>query len=91
MSNNILKIPYKTNQSNPTIVAYKEAVEKGRKNHHIIPKGDKWVVKTMDSNETVDTFNTKGSAVNYAESIAAAGTAIFIHDASGLIRERRDY
>ena len=84
------RIFYKTNQSNPTIVAYKKAVEKGKKNQHILPYGDMWILKGTDSSNGVQMFGTQTEALEYAESVATSGTAVFIHNRDGLIKERRD-
>lgn len=86
------KIFYKTNQSNPTIVAYKQAVEKGKKNQHVLPKGNEWVVKRADSQRASQVFGTQQEATSYAESIAQSqGTAVFVHGSDGRIRDTRGY
>ena len=87
----MVKIPYKTNQSNPTISAYNEAVEKGKKNQHIIPYGEKWAITNLLSEKASRVFNDSKEAIEYAKANATQGTAIFIHDADGRIRERKDY
>ena len=84
------KILYRTNQSNPTISAYKDAVEKGKRNQHILPQGNKWVVKTF-TNGSIQIFDTQQEAKLYAESAATPGTAIFTHAPNGLITDRKDY
>lgn len=82
------KIFYKTNQNNPTIVAYKQALEKGMKNQHVLPRGNEWVVKRADS-ERAQVFGTKQEATSYAESIAQnQGTAVFVHGHDGRISPR---
>lgn len=86
------KIFYKTNQSNPTIVAYKQALEKGMKNQHVLPKGNEWVVKRADSQRASQVFGTQQEATSYAESIAQSqGTAVFVHGSDGRIRDTRGY
>ncbi len=85
------KIPYNTDQSNPAIQAYKEAVEKGKKDQHVLPRGNGWIVKELLSEEASTTFGTQQEAVKYAESNANQGTAIFIHASNGLIATRKDY
>ena len=85
------KIPYKTDQNNPAIQAYKEAVEKGKKNQHILPYEGKWAVGNLASSKTNQIFNDSDEALRYAEANAAAGTAIFIHGADGRIKQRKDY
>lgn len=85
------KIPYKTDQNNPAIQAYKEAVEKGKKNQHVLPYEGKWAVGNLASGKTSHIFNDSQEAIKYAEENAVAGTAIFIHSADGRIKERKDY
>lgn len=85
------KIPYKTDQNNPTIRAYKEAVEKGKKDQHILLHDDRWVVKSLLSEKPSQTFGTQQEATKYAQSIATQGTALFIHGTDGRIIDRKDY
>ncbi|MBI2019004.1 DUF2188 domain-containing protein [Candidatus Daviesbacteria bacterium] len=86
------KIPYKTDQDNPTILAYKEAVEKGKKDQHVLPRENGWIVKSLLSEKMSQSFNTQQEAAKYAESIAKnLGTAVFVHDSDGRIVDRKDY
>lgn len=86
------KIPYKTNQKDPTILAYKDAVEKGKRTQHVLPRKEGWIVKRADSDRPDKVFITEHEATEYAKSIAQnQGTAVFIHSSDGTIRERRDY
>ena len=85
------KIQYKTDQNNPTVRAYKEAVEKGKKDQHILPRENGWIVKSLLSEKTSQTFSTQQEAAKYAESIASQGTAVFIHGFDGRIRDRIDH
>ena len=85
------KIQYKTDQNNPTVRAYKEAVEKGKKDQHILPRENGWIVKSLLSEKTSQTFSTQQEAAKYAESIASQGTAVFIHGSDGRIRDRIDH
>jgi hypothetical protein len=86
-----MQTTYKTNQSNPTIVAYREAVEKGKKNQHIVPYGKKWAVGNLASGKADQIFSNPEDALKYAEANAAAGTAVFIHGSDGRIKEKKDY
>ena len=86
------KTLYKTNQNDPSIRAYKEAVEKGKRNQHILPYGKKWAVTNLAPNRVNPVvFDDPQVAMQYAETNATAGTAIFIHSSDGRIRERKDY
>jgi hypothetical protein len=87
----MIKIPYTTNQSNPTIKAYKEAVEKGKRDQHVLPRENGWVVKNLLSDDVGKAFGTQHEAVKYAESNANQGTAVFVHAQNGLITQRKDY
>lgn len=86
------RIPYKTNQNDPQVKAYKEAVEKGRKDHHVVYKEDSWIVIRGDAQRPLNTFNTQEEAIKRAKSIARSqGTAVYIHGVDGRIRERENY
>lgn len=85
------KIPYKTDQNNPAIRAYKDAVEKGKKDQHVLPRGDGWIVKSLLSDTMSQTFGTQQDAAKYAESIANQGSAVFVHGTDGRIENRKDY
>lgn len=86
------KIPYKTNQNNPAIKAYKEAVKQGMQNQHVLPHGNEWVVKRAGAVKATQSFETQTEAAKFASSIAQnQGTAVFIHGTDGRIRDRKDY
>lgn len=85
------KIPYKTDQNNPAVRAYVEAVKRGKKNKHVLPKGNGWVVRSLTSDEVSQIFTTQKEAADYAHLVATAGTAVFIHGSDGHIRDRKDY
>lgn len=86
------KIPYKTNQDHPVIKAYKNAIEKGVNNQHVLPKGSDWIVRRAGAEKATKIFDTQREAASYAESIAQnQGTAVFIHGTDGRIRDRKDY
>lgn len=85
------KILYKTDQNNLAIREYKRAVEKGKKDQHVLPRGKEWVVKSLLSDVMSQTFSTQQDAVKYAESIASQGTAVFIHGPDGRIQDRKEY
>ena len=86
------RIIYKTNQNNPQVKAYKEAVEKGRQDHHVVYKDDEWKVITGGAERPLETFRTQEEAVERAKSIARSqGTAVYIHGIDGRIREREIY
>ncbi len=85
------KIKLKTDQNDPAIRAYKEAVEKGKKDQHVLPRDNGWVVKNLLSDGSSRIFNTQSEAANYAKSNASQGTAIFIHGINGRIQNRIDH
>lgn len=85
------KIPLETDQNNPTILAYKEAVEKGKKDQHILPRENGWIVKNLLSERASQIFNTQKEAAKYAESLASQGTAVFVHDSDGRIQKKIDF
>ena len=85
------KIRLQTDQNNPAIQAYKEAIEQEKNNYHIFPKDNKWIVKKLDEVKTYNIFSTQQEATKYAKSLANQGTAIFIHGTDGRIEKRQDY
>ena len=86
------KVFYRTNQNNPQIKAYKEAVERGKRNHHVVYKEDSWKVVRGGSERAIETFGTQQEAIARAKSIARSqGTAVYIHGVDGRIRERETY
>lgn len=85
------KIPYKTDQNNPAIRAYKEAVEKGKKNQHVLPYGKEWAVTNLASEKVDYISSSPQEAIEYAELNATTGTAVFIHGLDGRIKKRIDY
>jgi len=85
------KIQYKTDQKNPIIQAYREAVEKGKKDQHILPRENGWIIKNLFTEEESQTFGTQQQAIQHAETHVTGGTTIFIHGQNGLIVERKDY
>jgi len=85
------KTLYKTDQNNPTIQAYREAVEKGKKDQHVLPRNNSWIVKNLLSDKISTSFSDQQEAIRYAESNAAQGTAVFVHRSDGTIQERKDF
>ena len=86
------KILYKTNQNDPQIKEYKEAVEKGKQNYHVLSRGNGWVVKRAGSSRPTQVFGTQNEAASFARSVSKSqGTALFIHGADGRIIDRKDY
>lgn len=81
-----------TNQNDPQIKAYKEAVEKGKKNHHVVPAQGGWVIIGGGAGKPIDTFGTQHEAIEKAKSIAQnSGTSVYIHGSDGRIRETESY
>lgn len=88
----IKKVPFQTDQNHPAIQAYVEAVEKGKKNQHIFPTEDGWVIKNLWTGEVSQLFHTKKEALKEAEVIARAEkNSVFIHGSDGRIKDRKDY
>lgn len=86
------KILYKTNQNNPQIKEYIEAVERGKQNYHVLARGNEWIVKRAGSSKPTQIFDTQKEAADYANSISKnEGTALFIHGVDGRIVDRKDY
>ena len=88
----IKRIPYQTDQNHPAIQAYVRAVEKGKKNQHIFPEKNGWVIKNLWSGKVSKFFTDFSEAMTYADTIARAEkNSVFIHASDGQITERRDY
>lgn len=85
------KLLYETDQNNPVVQAYVAAIEKGKKDQHVFPRENGWIVKNLFSNKASKIFSTQQDAVKYAEVNAVQGTAVFIHASNGLISDRKDY
>jgi hypothetical protein len=85
------KIPYETDQNNPVIKAYVAAVEKGKKDQHVLQSEKGWVVTNLLSDKISKNFDTQQEAIAYAEAKAVRGTSVFIHARNGLITNRKDY
>ncbi len=86
------KIPYKTNQNNPHVKAYKEAIERGKESQHVLPREGSWVVKRAGSPKATQVFTTQLEAKRFAEVIARnQGTALFVHGKDGRIKNRQDF
>ena len=88
----IKRIPYQTDQNHPAILEYKAAIEKGKKNQHLFPQRDGWIIKNLWTGKASQIFSTKEEALKEAESIARIEkNSIFIHGSDGRIKERKDY
>ncbi|HZE87351.1 MAG TPA: DUF2188 domain-containing protein [Methylomirabilota bacterium] len=88
----IKRVPYQTDQNHPAIQEYKAAVEKGKKNQHIFPERDGWIIKNLWTGEISKHFTTKKEALEKAEMLARAdNNSIFIHGTDGRIIERKDF
>ena len=86
------KILYKTDQNNPQIKEYKEAVERGKQNYHVLARGNEWIVKRVDSSKPTQVFGTQNEATDFAKSVSQnQGTSVFIHGEDGRIKDRKDY
>lgn len=82
----------KTNQNDPQIKAYKEAVERGKRSQHVVPAEGRWVVIGGGADRPINTFGTQEEAIDKAKSIArSSGASVYIHGIDGRIREREDY
>lgn len=86
------KIVYKTNQNNPVVRAYKEAVERGKKNQHVVPYNGEWAVRGAGNNRVTSVHQTQGAAIEAARDIAInRKSEVIIHRSDGTIRDRDSY
>jgi len=83
------KVVLKTNQNPPPIRAYKEAVEKGLQSHHVLPRGNEWIVKRAGASKATAVYSTQSDAINKGRSLSSNNNSeLFIHGRDGRIRER---
>lgn len=82
----------RTNQNDPQIKAYKEAVEQGRKSQHVVPNRNGWTVISGSAERHADTFGTQQEAIEKAKFIARnSGTSVYIHGIDGRIKATESY
>jgi hypothetical protein len=82
------KIILKTDQKHPQIVAYKQALEKGLKSHHVLPRGNEWIVKKANTQKASGVYSTQSEAIQNGKIFAKnSGSELFIHGQDGRIRE----
>lgn len=63
-----------------------------RKGQHVVPAGDRWVVRKSGSARSTATFNTQSEAIRHARKIARnQQTELYIHGRDGKIRRRDSY
>lgn len=86
------KVVYKTNQNNPEIRAYKQAVEKGMQDYHVVYRGNSWVVAIAGKQRANHNFKTQREAIDHARAVAQnQGTVVYIHGADGRIISSQEY
>lgn len=86
------KVLLKTNQNNPAIKAYVSAIEKGKKNEHVMFREDHWVVKRILDKKAGKIFRTKEEAKAHAILLGRQNkTSVFIYNREGGIQERLDF
>jgi Uncharacterized protein conserved in bacteria (DUF2188) len=62
------------------------------KGQHVVPRDGYWAVRKTGSDRVTRTFDTQGEAIRAGREIARnQRTELYIHDLSGLIRERESY
>lgn len=86
------KVLLKTDQSNPHIIAYKEAVRKGMNSHHVLPRNGQWIVKRAGDSRASHIYETQSEAKRMGRDIAKnQGTSLFIYGKDGRLRDRHYY
>ena len=62
------------------------------KGQHVVPRDGHWAVRRSGSDKVTRTFETQNDAIRAAREIARnQGTEVYIHDRTGLIRERESF
>lgn len=83
------RIVFKTDQNHPQIRAYKEAVEKGLQSHHVLQRGNEWIVKRAGASKATAVYSTQSDAISKGKALASNNNSeLFIHGRDGRIRER---
>jgi hypothetical protein len=86
------RIPYKTDQNHPQIVAYKAAVEKGKRDYHVYLRDGNWIVKKLMTDDIDYIANSKEEAIEKGDLLARNNkSSLFIHGEDWYIQDRRDY
>ncbi len=63
-----------------------------KRNQHVVPNGDKWVVKGEGNSKRTAICDTQKEAIGIARQISKnQGSELFIHGRDGRIRERDSY
>ncbi|MEI8232255.1 MAG: DUF2188 domain-containing protein [bacterium] len=83
------RIVFKTDQNHPQIKAYKKALEKGLQSHHVLPRGNEWIVKRAGASKATAVYSTQSDAISKGRSLSINNNSeLFIHGRDGRIRER---
>lgn len=62
------------------------------KGQHVVPRDGHWAVRRTGSDKVTRTFETQNDAIRAGREIARnQGTELYIHDRTGLIRERESF
>lgn len=86
------KTVLKTNQNDPQIKAYKEAVERGKKSQHVVPSQSGWTVISGSAERQANAFGTQQEAIDWAKSVARnSGTSVYIHGTDGRIKAKESF
>ena len=63
-----------------------------KKNQHVVPRGNNWVVQGAGNEKATRIVSTQGEAIKIAKEIAInQKSEMFIHRPNGQIRERNTY
>lgn len=63
-----------------------------KKGQHVVPKGDKWSVRSAGASRASGTYGTQEEAIAKAREIARhQQTELYVHGRDGRIRERSSY
>lgn len=63
-----------------------------RKGQHVVPSGDRWIVRRAGAARASGAFDTQQEAIDRARDLARTQqTELYIHGRDGRIRERSSY
>lgn len=64
----------------------------GKKNQHVVPKGDNWAVRGAGNSKVTKIVSTQAEAIKIARDIAInQGSEMLIHRPNGQIRDKNTY
>jgi len=81
-----------TDQNNPQVKAYCEAIARGLQNYHVVFHDNSWVVTKPEADEPEKICPTQKQAVEFASQLAKKQKrTVFVHKRNGRLKTRLDF